>query len=216
MVLLGPQGAGKGTQAEYLTDHFGIPSVSIGSLLRAEIKAGTELGKKIAADVDSGKLVNQDITNAIIAAQLKQPEHADGIILDGYPRDLIQAEALDEIAHVDALVAIDISDIESVNRLSRRLVCSKCGKNYNEVSLPPATAGICDKDGAALTKRKDDEPDAIRDRLQTYHKETEPIIDYYQKQGIVARVNGEQPIVEVHEAIVLELKRSCGIEKARE
>jgi adenylate kinase len=213
-VLLGPQGAGKGTQAEYLTDHFGIPALSVGQMFREEIAIGSDLGNKVKSFVDNGKLVPQDITNKVTANALKLPQYKAGIILDGYPRDLIQAEALAGIATVSALIDIEISDAEAINRLSQRLVCKTCGRSYNLVTRAPVVAGICDKDGGALERRKDDTPEAIRDRLQTYHSVTEPIVDYYRKQGTVALVNGEQPIVEVHESIVDGLKK-LGIEKQK-
>lgn len=214
-ILLGPQGAGKGTQAEYLTDHFGIQSLSIGQALRAEAASGSDLGKRVQTFLDAGKLVPQEVTDEMILAALKKPEFAKGIILDGYPRNAAQAASLDRVAKVSALIAIDISDAEAINRLSHRLVCKTCGRSYNEITRPPVVPGVCDKDGGVLEKRKDDMPDAIRERLKTYHADTAPLIDYYAKQGIVARVQGEQPIVEVHEDIVAELKTCCSIEKQK-
>jgi len=213
LLLLGPQGAGKGTQAEYLEDHFGVKTVSVGSMLRAEMKKGSKVGKQVEAFVNSGKLAPNDLVDQIVEAQVHAKEYRKGVVLDGYPRDPAQAVTFDKFAKISAVVVIQISDDEAVERLKHRLVCEKCGMNFNEVSRPPVVKGICDKDGGKLMKRKDDKPKAIRGRLKIYHHETKRVIEHYAKKGLVAEVDGEQPIVEVHEAIVDVLKEKFGIKK---
>lgn len=197
IILIGPQGSGKGTQADNMVDEYGMKHFSVGDALRAEKKSGSELGNKVAAIMERGDLVSDDIVNEIVK---KAVEHygEQGLIFDGYPRKRSQAEYLKTIADVDAVVDISISDEEAVRRISSRYVCPECGKCYNTIFLPPKEEGKCDADGAALVQREDDKPDAVRKRLAAYHEQTEPIVKYYEEGGVpVHRINGEQPIPDV-------------------
>ncbi|MGE3798322.1 MAG: adenylate kinase [Thermomicrobiales bacterium] len=210
IVLIGPQGSGKGTQADLLVNRFGLMKISTGELFRAEIKAGTELGALVSGILDAGDLVPNDITIAIVEGRLKEIDAgaASGAVFDGFPRNTGQAEALDEALAargkaIDLVVEIAVSEATLVHRLSGRRVCSVCGAVYHVDHAPPAVAGICDKCGGSLEQRADDTPEAIQRRLSIYREMTKPLVDFYGARGIVRRVEGDQAV----EAVAQEIAR---------
>ncbi len=195
LILLGAPGAGKGTQAEVICDHLHIPAVSTGNILREAMKNGTALGVKAKSFVDAGQLVPDQIVIEIIQERLAQPDCASGFILDGFPRTVPQAEALDQIGvRIDKVIEIYVPDEKIEQRLSGRRVCPDCGASYHVDYKPTATEGVCDKCGAAVVQRKDDHPDTIRDRLRVYHEQTEPLKDYYLKTGKLVTVEGQEEV----------------------
>ena len=205
-VLIGPQGSGKGTQAKLISKEYNIPHVSTGDIFR-EIRAqSTDLGRKIKELIDNGNLVPDEITNQIIAERLGKPDCREGFILDGYPRNIAQAEFLEKNHPVKKVILLEVSEKETVKRMSARRVCSQCKADYNTVYIRPEKEGICDKCGGRLIQRDDDGPEAIKKRLETYRKETAPLISYYDKRGILLKINGEQPIDEVFKDVVAGLK----------
>ena len=184
LILIGPPGAGKGTQADILSKKLGIPQISTGDILREAVKMGTPIGLKAKSFMDSGALVPDDVIIGVIIERLAQPDCADGYILDGVPRTIAQAEALDKQgAAIDAALSIEADDEEIIGRLSGRRVCPACGATFHMTANPPEKDGVCDACGAALIIRKDDDPDTIRNRLLTFHRETAPLKDYYRAQG---------------------------------
>ncbi len=191
MILLGAPGAGKGTQAAFITAKLGIPSISTGNLLRKAMADGTELGKQAAAYMSAGRLVPDELVLGLVKERLAQPDCAKGVIFDGFPRNLDQAAALDELTHIDLALLLDVSDETIVERMSGRRFCPVCQATYHVVSAPPKTEGVCDKCGAKLTIRKDDDPAVVRDRLAVYHSQTEPIVKYYQDKGVLKTVDGQ-------------------------
>jgi len=206
LILFGPPGAGKGTQAERLRSDFQLPYIATGDMLRGNVKEGTELGKKAKEYMDRGDLVPDDLIVAMAAERLQQEDAQDGFILDGFPRTLHQAESLDKqlsqlSRRVTAVLLIDVSDDEVVRRLSGRRVCVKAGHNYHVDFDPPKHPDVCDQDGSRLVQRDDDKPDVIEKRLEVYHEQTEPVIDYYDEKGILRRVDGTRPAAEVHDHI---------------
>ena len=196
LVLLGAPGAGKGTQAEVISEKYNIPTISTGNIIRAALKNGTEMGLKAKAYIDSGRLVPDDVVIGIIKERLSEADCQNGFILDGFPRTIPQAEALDNMnIAIDKALSLEVADREIVKRMSGRRVCEKCGCSYHMEYKKPATDGICDACGGALVTRKDDEPDTVIDRLDIYHKTTEPLKSYYKNQGKLIIVEG-QPEVE--------------------
>ncbi len=197
IILLAAPGAGKGTQAERLSKHFEIPTISTGVMLRQNIQEGTELGKLAAQYIDSGKLIPDDVIIAVMRERLAKEDCQKGFILDGFPRTLTQAEALDasNIA-VDAVLNIEVADEKIVQRLSGRLECSKCGSAYHKEYHKPAKDGVCDKCGNALITREDDKPDTIKDRLKVYHTHTEPLLTYYKNKGVLRVAKGQEEIAD--------------------
>lgn len=199
--VFGPQGSGKGTQAEKLVETYGIPQVSPGNMFRKAIADQTELGKKVDHILKAGNLVPNEVTNALMQERLEQEDAIDGFVLDGYPRNENQADALDSIVPLHYVFVIDITDEESVNRISRRRVCLECGTTYHLDAKPPKQEGVCDVDGKALVQREDDKPEAIKKRLEIYHDETEPLFKRYEERGILYRIDGMQSIDAVWEKI---------------
>ena len=189
LILLGAPGAGKGTQAEILCKKLGIPSISTGNILRAAIKDGTPTGLKAKSYIDAGKLVPDEVIIGIVNERLSQDDCAKGYILDGVPRTIAQAEALEKAGiQFDAVVSIEISEDEILRRMSGRRVCEACGSSYNVEAIPPRVEGICDNCGGKLIQRKDDTPETVRERLKVYHTETEPLVDFYGDRGLLKRV----------------------------
>ncbi len=195
LILLGAPGAGKGTQAEIISEKYNIPTISTGNIIRAALKNGTEMGLKAKAYIDSGRLVPDDVVIGIIKERLAQSDCQGGFILDGFPRTIPQAEALDNMGiAVDAALSIEVADREIVKRMSGRRVCEKCGASYHVEFKKPDVEGICNVCGGALVIRKDDEPDTVIDRLDIYHKQTEPLKDYYKKQDKLIIAHGQQAV----------------------
>lgn len=195
LILLGAPGAGKGTQAEIISEKYNIPTISTGNIIRAALKNGTEMGLKAKAYIDSGRLVPDDVVIGIIKERLAQDDCNGGFILDGFPRTIPQAEALDNMnIAVDAALSIEVADREIVKRMSGRRVCEKCGASYHIEFKKPKTEGVCDACGGALVIRKDDEPDTVHDRLDIYHKQTEPLKNYYKESGKLITVQGQKGV----------------------
>ena len=195
LILLGAPGAGKGTQAELLIEKLSIPSISTGNMLREAIANGTELGKEAKTYMDGGLLVPDDLILSIVAQRVAQPDCANGLILDGVPRTLAQAEALDaKGVKIDHVVSIEIDDSVIEGRMTGRRVCSKCGASYHIVANPPKAEGICDSCGGELQIRKDDAPETVRKRLDVYHASTEVLKEYYAAKGKLRLVEGNQSI----------------------
>ena len=189
IILLGAPGAGKGTQAEIISQKLGIPTISTGNILRAAVKAGTPIGLEAKRYMDAGKLVPDEVIIGIIQERLAQPDCADGFILDGVPRTIAQAEALD--AHgirFDVVLSLEIADDVIAGRLTGRRTCHACGATYHVVTAPPRAEGVCDKCGGALEQRKDDLPETVQHRLEVYHAETEPLKDFYAAKGVLKSV----------------------------
>ena len=203
LILLGAPGAGKGTQAELLMEKLSIPGISTGNMLREAIKNGTELGKKVKSYMDGGLLVPDELIMGIVAERVAQPDCANGFMLDGVPRTLAQAEALDAAGvRIDHVVSIEIEDSVIEGRMTGRRVCSACGASYHVVANPPKTEGVCDSCGGKLIIRKDDAPETVRKRLEVYHAQTEILMDYYGKQGKLRHIEGNQSIEGANEDIL--------------
>ena len=195
LILLGAPGAGKGTQAELLMKKLGIPGISTGNMLREAVANGSEVGKKAKYCMDNGLLVSDDIIMDIVAERVAQADCANGFILDGVPRTLAQAEALEARGiRIDHVVSIEIDDAVIEGRMTGRRVCGKCGASYHIVANPPKAEGICDSCGSELVIRKDDAPETVRNRLKIYHEQTEVLKDFYTKRGKVRLIEGNQPI----------------------
>ncbi len=203
LILLGAPGAGKGTQAELLVEKLSIPAISTGNMLREAMANGTELGKKVKQYMEDGLLVPDELILGIVAERVAQPDCANGFILDGVPRTLAQAEALEaKGVKIDHVVSIEVDDSEIEGRMTGRRVCSKCGASYHVVANPPKTEGVCDLCGSELVIRKDDAPETVRKRLQVYHASTEVLKDFYAKLGRLRTVNGSQSIEGANEDIL--------------
>ena len=210
LILLGAPGAGKGTQAEVLCKRLGIPTISTGNILRAAIKDGTPTGLKAKSYIDAGALVPDEVIIGIVDEQLAQDDCRNGYILDGVPRTIAQAEALEKAGiGFDAVVSIEISEEEILRRMNGRRVCEACGSSYNVVSIPPRVEGICDNCGGKLIQRKDDTPETVRERLKVYHTETEPLVDFYAARGLLRPVRSDDTKEGTTQAILAAL----GIEK---
>ena len=203
MILLGAPGAGKGTQAERLCKVLNIPTISTGNILRAAVKNGTPTGLKAKAFMDAGKLVPDEVIIGIITERLAEDDCKNGYILDGVPRTIAQAEAMEKAGiNFDAVVSIEVADEVIMERMSGRRVCESCGASYHLVAVPPKVAGVCDSCGGKLVQRKDDAPETVKDRLEVYHKETEPLKDFYAQRGLLKSVEN-QPSVEATTAAIL-------------
>ena len=203
LILLGAPGAGKGTQAELLMQHLGIPSISTGNMLREAMANGSELGKQVKQCMDEGKLVSDDLVLSLVAERTSEPDCKNGFILDGVPRTLSQAEALEaKGVRIDHVISIEIDDAVIEGRMTGRRVCTKCGASYHIVANPPKTEGICDQCGNEVSIRKDDAPETVRHRLEVYHASTEVLKSYYAKQNKLVLVNGDQPIMDANRDIL--------------
>lgn len=197
LILFGAPGAGKGTQAEVIMDHLNIPAISTGNIIREALKNGTEVGLKAKSYMDAGKLVPDEVVIEIIKERLAQDDCKNGFILDGFPRTVPQAEALDAMGiAIDKVVDIEVADEKIAQRLGGRRVCANCGASYHTEYKPSKVEGVCDKCGGPTVQRKDDEPATVLDRLKVYHEQTEPLKDYYAKKGILAVVYGAEEVSE--------------------
>lgn len=204
VILLGPPGAGKGTQSKYLEDRFHLKQLSSGDMLRAAVANGTEVGLVAKPYMESGKLVPDEVVLGVVFETIKSlPEGLPGFILDGFPRTVQQAAELDELLAksrktIDAVIVVDVSDDQLVERISGRFTCAKCGEVYNDFSRRPKAENICDRCGGTEFKRRsDDKPETVRARLDVYHKQTKPLIDYYRGKGKLHVIDGELPIEDV-------------------
>ena len=208
IIMLGAPGAGKGTQAGILSRQLGIPTISTGNILRAAVKAGTPVGLQAKSYMDAGKLVPDDVIIGILAEALQGPECAKGFILDGVPRTIPQAQAMEEQGiDIDAALDLEVEDEVIVRRMSGRRVCPVCGETYHIENAPPRTEGVCDRCGSELIVRADDAPETVLDRLRTYHEQTEPLLAFYQARGKLRTVK-DQPSIEANTA---EIMRTLGI-----
>ena len=206
LILFGPPGAGKGTQAERLREDFRLPYVSTGEILRANVKEGTKLGLEAKRYMDAGALVPDELIVSMAHDRVNADDMRDGFILDGFPRNLEQAKALDgwlkdRGSRITAALLIDVSDDELERRLSGRRVCVKAGHNYHVEFDPPKRDDVCDQDGSRLVQRDDDKPEVVRDRLKVYHQQTEPLIEFYDEQGLMRRIDGTRSPADVHDHI---------------
>jgi adenylate kinase len=203
LILFGPPGAGKGTQAERLRKDFELPYIATGDMLRQNVKDQTELGKQAKAYMDAGDLVPDELILAMAADRLQEDDAQDGFILDGFPRTLEQAQALEKQLtdmgrRVTAALLIDVPDEEVIRRLSGRRMCVKSGHSYHVEFDPPKHDGVCDQDGSRLVQRDDDKPEVIENRLRVYHEKTKPLVDYYDKLGLMRRIDGTREPADVH------------------
>ena len=207
IIMLGAPGAGKGTQAIKIAEKYGIPHISTGDIFRANIKNGTELGKKAKEYMDKGSLVPDELTCDLVVDRIHQDDCANGFVLDGFPRTIPQAEALDEALtkdneKMDFAIDIEVPDDSIVKRMGGRRACVNCGATYHVVSAPPKVEGICDHCGGKLTIRDDDKPETVQHRLSVYHEQTQPLIDFYKKAGILHSVDGTKQLDEVFADVV--------------
>ncbi len=202
IIMLGAPGAGKGTQAKKIADKYGIPHISTGDIFRANIKEGTELGKKAKAYMDQGALVPDELVVDLVADRLKQPDCEKGYVLDGFPRTIPQAESLDQVLssmgqEISCAVNVEVPDDHIVRRMSGRRACVGCGATYHVVHAPSKKEGICDRCGEALVLRDDDKPETVEKRLSVYHEQTQPLMDYYSGKGCLREVDGTKDMEEV-------------------
>ena len=208
LILLGAPGAGKGTQAEILSRELGIPTISTGNILRAAMKAGTEVGLKAKSYVDSGKLVPDDVIIGIIRERLAEPDCKNGYILDGVPRTIPQSQTMEDMGiDIDCALSIEIDDDTIIRRMSGRRTCKNCSQTFHIVNNPPKVEGVCDACGGELTIRKDDAPETVKARLDTYHRETEPLKAFYAERGKLKTVENQPTISET----TAEIKKALGI-----
>ena len=199
IIMLGAPGAGKGTQAKKIAEHYGIPHISTGDIFRANIKNGTDLGKKAKEYMDQGLLVPDELTCDLVVDRIQQDDCKKGYILDGFPRTIPQAEALEDAlkkmgTDVDYAINVDVPDSSIVSRMGGRRACVTCGATYHLMFMPPKKEGICDSCGSALILRDDDKPETVQKRLDVYHAQTQPLIDFYEKKGILKTIDGTQEI----------------------
>lgn len=206
IIMLGAPGAGKGTQAKMIADKYGVPHISTGDIFRANIKNGTELGMEAKKYMDQGLLVPDELTVRILLDRVAQDDCKNGYVLDGFPRTIPQAEVLDsELTklgdHIDYAINVDVPDENIVKRMSGRRACLTCGATYHIEHVPPKKEGICDVCGSELVLRDDDKPETVKNRLNVYHEQTQPLIDFYTEKGVLKTVDGTVPIEEVFAAI---------------
>lgn len=207
IIMLGAPGAGKGTQAKMIADRYNVPHISTGDIFRANIKNGTELGMEAKKYMDQGKLVPDELTVKILLDRVAQDDCKNGYVLDGFPRTIPQAEVLEKALNkigdkIDYAVDIDVPDENIINRMSGRRACVTCGATYHIVHVSPKKEGICDRCGSELILRDDDKPETVKNRLKIYHDQTQPLIDFYTKKGILKSVDGTQDMNDVFAAIV--------------
>ena len=207
IIMLGAPGAGKGTQAKMIAEKYSVPHISTGDIFRANIKEGTDLGKKAKEYMDKGLLVPDELVCDLVVDRVQQSDCQNGYILDGFPRTIPQAEALDAALSnlgdsVDYAINVEVPDSNIVNRMGGRRACVTCGATYHIVHIPPKTEGICDKCGNELILRDDDKPETVQNRLKVYHEQTQPLIDFYSKKGVLKEVDGTQEMNAVFEDIV--------------
>lgn len=206
IIMLGAPGAGKGTQAKLIADKYGIPHISTGDIFRANIKNGTELGMKAKSFMDKGELVPDGLTVSMLLDRVGQPDCKDGYVLDGFPRTIPQAEELDRALserdeRIDFAVDVDVPDENIVNRMSGRRACLKCGATFHLEHIPPKNEGLCDSCGSGLVLRDDDKAETVLKRLQVYHDQTQPLIEFYTRKGILKTVDGTRDMKDVFAAI---------------
>lgn len=207
LILLGAPGAGKGTQAEIICETLNIPAISTGNIIREALKSGTEMGLKAKSYMDAGQLVPDEVVIGIIKDRLAQEDCKDGFILDGFPRTIPQAEALDKMGVViDKVIDIEVPDEKIVQRMSGRRVCEKCGASYHLLYKKPEKEGVCGKCGGTLIQRKDDHPDTVNERLKVYHEQTEPLKTYYSGQGKLSIVEGQEEVADTTKLTLAALK----------
>jgi len=201
IIFLGAPGAGKGTHAEILSKDIGIPHISTGDMIRDALKSGTEIGRKAKTYTEAGKLVPDEVVIGIVRERLAKDDCKKGFILDGFPRTIPQAEALDKMIHIDHVIDIDVPESLVLERLSGRRVCSKCGASYNIRTMKPKVEGICDVCSGTLVQREDDKPETVKERLKVYHEQTEPLVDFYRKQGKLTVIHSSNDIPATENAI---------------
>jgi len=210
LVIFGPPGAGKGTQAKMLSEKLGVPHIATGDIFREAVKAGTELGRLAKQYMDRGELVPDEVVIGIVEERLRRPDCSKGFILDGFPRTIKQAEVLDEMLQkmgvkLDAVVNLEVSEDEVVKRISLRRTCRNCGAIYHLITNPPKKEGVCDKCGGELYQRDDDREETVRSRLRVYRQQTEPLLKFYEQRGLLKNVDGEKRIEEVFKEILAAL-----------
>ena len=206
IIMLGAPGAGKGTQAKMIAEKYGVPHVSTGDIFRANIKNGTQLGMEAKKYMDQGLLVPDELTVRILLDRVAQDDCKNGYVLDGFPRTIPQAQVLDEALtklgdKIDYAIDVDVPDENIIRRMSGRRACLTCGATYHIEHIPPKKEGICDKCGSELVLRDDDKPETVKNRLEVYHEQTQPLIDFYEKKGVLRTVDGTLPMEEVFAAI---------------
>ena len=207
LILLGAPGAGKGTQAEILCESLNIPTISTGNMIREALKSGTEMGLKAKAFIEAGQLVPDEVVIGIVDERLRQDDCKNGVILDGFPRTIPQAEALDRMGvTIDRVVDINVPDEVIARRVSGRRVCLDCGNTYHIETKKPRVDGVCDRCGSTLVQRKDDQPETVQERLTVYHAQTEPLRDYYAAAGKLLVMDGQMGIQEIAEKTLEQLK----------
>ena len=213
LMFLGAPGAGKGTQAEIVSEKYNIPTISTGALLREAMAKGTELGKSAKSYIDAGDLVPDNVVIGIIEHRLKDDDCKNGFILDGFPRTVPQAQALQEMGvEIDHVIDIEVPDETIMQRLTGRRVCGECGASYHIINNPSKVENVCDKCGHELIIRKDDHPDTVKDRLQVYHEQTEPLKDFYEKRGLLYMIEGTRPV----EQVTKDVLNALGVQSALE
>ncbi|MCI1955580.1 MAG: adenylate kinase [Oscillospiraceae bacterium] len=202
LIFLGAPGAGKGTHAEILSREIHIPQISTGNMIREALKSGTEMGLKAKAYIEAGNLVPDEVVIGIIRERLNRDDCKNGFILDGFPRTIPQAEALDKMIRIDRVIDIEVPESLILRRLSGRRVCGSCGASYNIHTRKPKVEGVCDTCGGTLVQRKDDQPETVKARLKVYHEQTEPLTGYYKKQGKLRTVHGSDDTAATHRDIL--------------
>ncbi|KXB06417.1 adenylate kinase [candidate division MSBL1 archaeon SCGC-AAA382F02] len=210
LIMLGPPGGGKGTYSSRISENYGIPHIAMGDILRREVNEGSDLGKKVEEYMEKGELAPDELVNEVAKKRLSEPDCEAGFILDGYPRTLTQAKALDKVTDTDLVINLEISEEVIIERLANRRICKECGAIYNLKSMPPEEEGVCDECGGELYQREDDKPKVIRKRLGEYRKQSEPLIDYYREKNLVEDIvaQEERPIEEMMEEIYAAIKKA--------